>query len=39
MDWIRILIRCFQADAVLYTSHARREMQTEGEDDEMHCLP
>ncbi len=29
MDWIRILIRCFQADAVLYTSHARREMQNE----------
>lgn len=29
MDWLRVIKKCFDANAVLYTSHARREMKAE----------
>ncbi len=29
MNWTQVVKRCFIADAVLYTSHARREMKGE----------
>lgn len=30
MDWVRVIKKCFDANTVLYTSHARREMKVEG---------
>lgn len=29
MDWVQTIKGCFDADSVLYTSHARREMKQE----------